>query len=55
MNDRSGAIAFDQRKNTDDEASLHHYVYVDNLVLLSPNHVTAEKGIREVEAIFTER
>ena len=54
VNDRSGAIVFDQSKSTDDEASLRHYVYVDNLGLLSTNHVTAEKGIREVEAVFTE-
>ena len=36
VNDRSGAIVFDQRHTVEGEASLHHYVYVDNLGLLRP-------------------
>ena len=52
-NDRSGSIVFDQRTGCSSKASMHHYVSVDNLGVLTVDHVTAQETIQEVEAIFT--
>ena len=54
VNDRSGSIVLNQRDNDEGKTNLHHYVYVDNLGLLSTDLRTAETGIREVEQVFTE-
>ena len=52
-NDKSGSIVFDRREKGED-ARTHHYVYVDNLGILSVDHRTVDEGIREVESVFSD-
>ena len=59
VHDRSESIVFsttaDQQKETNTcvRRPVHHYVYVDNLGLLSVNHDAVESSLREVEEVFT--
>ena len=49
VNDRSEAIVFDE---TSQDRKIHHYVYVDNLGILSTDHITVEEGLKEVQEVF---
>ncbi|CAE7489577.1 unnamed protein product, partial [Symbiodinium natans] len=56
VHDRSSAIVFGEGQSVENEAGeprpVHHYVYVDNLGVLSVNHDTVETALREVEDVF---
>ncbi|CAE7279311.1 unnamed protein product [Symbiodinium natans] len=56
VHDRSSAIVFGEGQSVKNEAGeprpVHHYVYVDNLGVLSVNHDTVETALREVEDVF---
>ena len=47
--DRSGSIVFDESTG---RSSVHHYVYVDNLGIMSAAHDTVEEGLKEVQEVF---
>ena len=56
VHDRSSTIVFGEGQSVKNEAGeprpVHHYVYVDNLGVLSVNHDTVETALREVEDVF---
>eukprot|EP00435_Cladocopium_sp_Y103_P072928 s29_g41.t2 len=51
VNDRSEAIVFEDASTSQ---KVHHYVYVDNLGILSTDHRTVEVGLKEVEEVFNQ-
>lgn len=49
VTDRGEAIVFNKEDN---DKKLHHYVYVDNLGILSTCHDSVEEGLKQVQEIF---
>ncbi|OLQ04427.1 hypothetical protein AK812_SmicGene12519 [Symbiodinium microadriaticum] len=49
VNDRMGTVVLEP----DEEAKVHHYVYVDNLGVISTDEKTTDTSLREIENIFT--
>ena len=51
--DRGESMQFDTTSK--EKASIHHYVYVDNLGILSTDEIQVEEGLREVKDKFESR
>ena len=54
VNDRSEALVLgDERESSGlKESRMHHYVYVDNLGLMSVDQSSVEEGLKDVERVF---